>query len=551
MMFTRVVQYHIGKAGPNGADGQDGVGVDEFSLGVVNNSLMRAFNNSALLTKGYGPLVWDRMASSSRPAESIVTDNYGNASYNYQTDNINYITEPLNGATWLFNNSFLTLDSTSVSDPDGGTNANRYTTTQSTQGATDIIAFPCANQNTITNDGNPLSSCFVVSVYVRSETGIVNSLDISVAGITYTVGQTVSSNWTRFDVFVDDFAGSLINITPRAASGVTFDVAFPQYERSLTLTDFHTGSVERQKISVKRTDGGYKFDRDSINVVKNSLDLAKWIVADGAISEVSDSPIGGKFRCALSALSGAPPTLTGDLTSIEDGAEYTVSFYAKIFSGGMSNFQISVGEGSPVVAQTQPIAFDWTRIVVSATASFVSTISIQALNPVGGLSVGIWGVQVEKGSLSDFFASNNNQGEIYGTFAQAGFRNNIPATDKPFAIRWEQKNLSAGGTQHVYYCDPNLMLRYDGADLVYVSGSDTVTATDAINAKDVALVYDGANYEVYLEKALYLTVPSTQPFSGLAEFLRFGGALESTLSAVINDFETYTVPLTEQQIRSL
>jgi len=194
--MSYIVKIKKGRKGAKGADGIDGLGVEDIRHNVIDNPVFSDFQTNKKLNS-----TW------SRTGDALITDRYGNFKFVGGGDITNSLLQSNTFSAWSDAFNRWTLTSSSVSDPNGGTDATRITI-DSTINSGDYVLETSAT-------GLTSGSYYNASIYIRVQSGTVNSLEFIVGNNTFKAGVKPTGDWQRISVSTDaGSSGALFSVTP-------------------------------------------------------------------------------------------------------------------------------------------------------------------------------------------------------------------------------------------------------------------------------------------------------------------------------------------------
>lgn len=493
-----VVINQVGKKGPAGRDGTDGLGVSDIRKSLIASPIFNLFRANNI----------DPNISWTRDSEAAFVDRYGDNIKVSGDDVVHLLANSDDyrqsaGLTfpWV-NNSLWTLDEDrNQSDPLGGTDASEITFT-STTGQT--FGFM----------GNMLASTgliFRVSIYIKVISGTVNKVSFrnGSAGDTVDFPQTPSADWQRISLVYTGVPSAEARFLLDAPSGCTVQVFRANITEGtklhdpLLVGDNRPVTVPTNAPVFRENEKGYLIEGEKTNLCPNSQEITDWSINGGAIvsQNPNPDPYGDINTNTLVTFAGSSSiSITQTLTLVE-GDTYSVSFFAASASGSVESLSVQLGGGQ---AQTVEVTNGYVRQSLQMVAGSVNSIIFNATAGTSGTSFILTGVQVETGQLSSYIATSDVT-EVRQADNVSISGSTFPALNQPYTIQcsWRDVVFVDADTSYAFNGSDNgvaiIFQQSNGVNQVVfrpATGSDA--EVDSVDSSgELIITFDGVNSSLY------------------------------------------------------
>lgn len=529
MITSKILNYHLGKAGNNGVNGIDGTDLTNVSLSKQDNPLFRCLNKSKLADVIKGQL------TVSRTTDCSYIDDYNLVKWLLPETLTNYIMHSWDATDWLDpqvgNWSEFQSGQT---DPDGGSLASTIQlNTDTTLVGDRVIGLEI---DSITS-GN-----ITVQFWAQLAQGgdVIQSIDCALgdastvtSDVKIITQDNLTTDWQFFSVTFSELAvlPTRLYINPRAAGGTFIEITFVSATNHNTVipridTDGANQSTANTSNETRLTSKGLLLETSSTNQCLDSQNLngSSWSVpsANADISQSSSvMPDGTKDAYTVVTNNAiGDVTLRNTNALLSDASAYNVSFWVQILSGTVDSVNVNVGGGTSADVQ-QPLAI-MQRVDTDITSSSGGYTEITFVNPSGGFQAIVYGVQSELSGISSYIRTGAFEQTRAAEVTTLPYDLNMPDSSNAFTIKFRQFDIPDPITSinrtvfdngqvgadifKLYYSDSN-------DDLIFENGTISLTITDARLSNDIAITYDKTNLKGYVDGLEVSTTSAGTPSS--------------------------------------
>ena len=545
--MTDIVKVFRGRRGDKAPDGEDGTGVDDIRGSIVGNPVLDILYNN--VQSKISPLTWDRVG------EALNENRYGDFEWVSGEDITNFVEYSNDLTQWSDFFNRWTLDSTNNLDPFGGNTASYVSLDVTTVTDNRVMDFAV--------DGTP-NIYHTLSFWFKVVSGTVTELEVKIGPDVFKVNANLDSNWQR--VFLSPGtagAGSLLSISPIGISGAVVGVFGVMFEDGSVLHDYieTTGSpvtVPSTESSARSNQLGYLIEGQKQNETINSEDLSQsnWTVSGALLSEYDQAGIFGDFfqntRITFATNATGTITTTGAFT---EGVEYTVSFFALLLSGNVTNFTCRIAGG--VSVEFSDLSSEkYTRLTVKAIAGASGDLVFTIISPDLSADMILVGFQAEINGISSYIRSANAlrtrpEDDVNLTYEigrpdnqWSCFFKTSGVDDNSNIKKVFSNGLSGSDEFAVWLSDTSLNAKI---------GTVTSTFINALSSDDIGLTYDGANIIFYKNGLLNQTIANAGTVLAQPATLYVGGdeTTGNNLNGYLQSFKFYNELLTGDEMRYL
>lgn len=547
-MPTTIVK-HTGKKGDTGTAGINGAGTGDIRESLIASPCLDIFKPNKISDA----VTW------TREDDAVLIDRYGQSSVVAgdsfeqivrRTDNYN-----VDVGYW----EYPDLDTTIINDqnqpdPLGGNGATTMEFTNTTNST-----FGMNGSFTGVVDSGEV---YRFSFYAKLADGVstIDSIQLKFGGASapiQTFSQQITTDWQRFDI-----------VTQPTATGSTFRLFFRTSGTArvnLFRVNATTGSIIRDPVSYdglttqvvtnpnpvyRENEKGYLIEGLKENLCPYSQALTEWDLGGGAIvSQYSDADPFGNIDLPILVSFGSNTSITvsRDDLDITSGAGYAVSFYAKIESGNIETFSVTLG-GSE--SQVFELTNNYVRYTFLANAGSQPSITFNAVTDNSASSFILTGIQVEVDSPSSYIQTAELKSDRKADLVSMSgaslpalinpFTFLISVNDLPFVTGDKSYILSAGGLE-IYTENESLIFKVGSAIVSVAAESDC----------EVIFVYNGSQLLYYLNGQL-VSINSVV-FSTTEPATAYIGALDNTGASALNGsikfIKAWDFAMTDQEVK--
>lgn len=495
-MPTTIVK-HTGKKGDTGTAGIDGAGTGDIRESLIASPCLDIFKPNKLSDA----VTW------TREDDAVLIDRYGQSSVvagdSFEqamrgTDNF-----VEGGGYWSYPN----LDGTVINDrnqpdPLGGNGASTIEFT-----GTDDSVFGMNGQFNNVRD----EQIYVFSFYAKLVSGTIDRIELKFGALDATLqtfSQQLTSEWQRFSIITQTTAtASTMRLFFITSGTARVDVFRINATTGSILRDPVFNEVDSSAVQVvtnpnpvyRENEKGYLIEGLKENLCPYSQALTEWDLGGGAIvNQYSEADPFGNIDLPILVSFGSNTSITvsrADL-DITSGAGYAVSFYAKIESGNIETFSVTLG-GSE--SQVFELTNNYVRYTFLANAGSQPSITFNAVTDNSASSFILTGIQVEVDSPSSYIQTGELKSDRKADLVSMS-GSGLPALNQPFTIQavWNDVEISKGEnfiSQRIFGTSSTPFLAFDNFEglsrLVFGNGNATSLDNDIPTNGEVVIVHEG------------------------------------------------------------
>jgi len=536
-----------GDKGESGQNGINGTGIADVDDLAVDSPILDALHQNKLSKNAF--------ITFSRTGKGSYTDRYSRLKWTDTPLTTNYVTYSENYTQWdAFGLGRFSVVG-AISDPLGGSNASELNLNVDTRSPS--ILNPVIAQN---QSGWAADSYIILSFWIKSISGTVESLDVAVGTSRYEIG-SITSDWERRVIKAPNASGgALISINPRGDSGTRVGL-FGIQVQDTELTDYIrtsglAKSANYEVLVMRENQNGFLIEEEKQNLCLHSNDLKNWTVTDGTISAYEGlSPFGLLYEnIRVNFVSLPTITLKSDTGTLTAGVDYTVSIYAWIAAGSLNSLTASLGDGVEV-AMSQPSVSGFARLSVVVKAGAGDTLTLKATSEGLTAQLYISNVQVETGDISSYIESPTAVKTRSADNVSMDYATNFPAPNLPWTFLFSVVGIPDDADTKTVFSNglsstDEFSLTYTNKIMTLTNGANTATY-QTFDFTGVALVYDGAELKIYNQQRLASTqaMGSTTTI-GANAYLGYNGA-NNYLDGYLSRCMFYNLALSEPNIQYL
>ena len=545
-MPTTIIK-HEGKKGDTGTPGIAGAGTGDIRESLIASPCLDVFKPNKLSEA----VTW------AREDDAVLIDRYGQSqivagdSFEQivrRTDNYN-----VDSGYW----EYPDLDTTIISDqnqpdPLGGSGA---TTLEFT--GTDNSTFGMNGSFTGVVDSGEV---YRFSFYAKLVSGTIDTIELKFGGSNapiQTFSKQLTASWQRFDIVTQPTAtGTTFRLFFRTSGTAQIDLfrvnaTTGSILRDPVLYDGLTGQVVTNPNPVYReNENGYLIEGLKENLCPYSQALTEWDLGSGAIvSQYSEADPFGNVDLPILVSFGSNTSITVSRSDLDitTGTGYAVSFYAKIESGGIESFSVTLG-GSE--AQVFELTGDFVRYTFLANAGSQPSITFNAVTDNSASSFVLTGIQVEIDSPSSYIQTAELKADRKADLVSMP-GGNLPSLINPFTFLVSVNDLPfvMGDKSYILKAD-DFELYTENDNLVFKIGALSVSVS-AENDCEVVFVYNGSQLFYYLNGELASTASTV--FSTTEPATAYIGASDAAglnaLNGSIKFIKAWDFAMTDSEVK--
>lgn len=405
----------------------------------------------------------------------------------------------------------------------------------------------------------PTGGNLTVSFWIKVLSGTVSGLEVGDGVVNHTL-KAPTGTYQRVSKTINSTGGSFIfSLNPRGKTGARIALFGVQLEDNNSPTDYiktngapvtvnFNGEIERE------SDKGWLIEQEKENVVHFSGDLAKWTPTNVTVDTFTGKDPFDVEDENIRLIWSTVPTVTIETTTATLAAStaYTVSFWAFIAAGSLSELKVSLGGGADVVMPQVSVS-GFVRLSVPVVSGIGSGLKITATSPNLTASLNISGVQAELGNLTSYVKTGTAEQTRLADVVTADSAFNIPKPSKPWSFIFRHVSVldnsdkkfiftndqSGANEFSCFFTDQTLSLK---------NGSTSVDII-ALSFEKIAITFDGSTLKIFNESTLIIQAsitPST--FISTTFFIGMDSLKSNALNAHLSNFLFYDVELSTNEI---
>lgn len=499
----RTLNVYEGKRGNAGADGINGLGVSDVNYEVNSPLCKLLFNNNP---SPYTPI------TASRNTPALFTDRYGKTFFalgesvtsllEYSND-FNQWGDPF--GRWSIIGS--------ATDPFGGNDATEINLDVDTSALGGTGAVIDKSISTITQ-----GEIITVSFYIKVLSGSLSSLDFTLQPFsTRNTVITPSDEWVRIEYpTYASIEPNTFSINPRGLAGTR--VAVYQANITDTPTAYEVIPTTNAPVTItfdnyqpRDSNIGYYLESSKTNLAHNSNNLLAWTQTACTVSDyLPEDPFGNESQSILVNMSSLPDASIETTTDlINNGVEYSVSFYVFLTEGSMKGFSVELGNGIALDLDIPPVT-GFVRYKVKLIAGSGESLKFNINSPSLTAKPAICGVQIEEREWSSFIFTGD-VGQVRSSDVMTiNYDYNVPKPSIPWSASFRAYEMPVNAEKKYIFSNGlattnEFSVYFENDNLVVNLGGNTASE-NMILSNQIGLIYDGSNVKFYDEKTLVSTV---------------------------------------------
>lgn len=527
-----------GKQGASSVNGLDGLGVSDVQPEIVNSPVFDVLRTNEISRSGNIDFTRGSLASHVNRHHDLVW------ARNSSTTNFIFYSEDFSQWGGVFER-WTEIGPTT--DPFGGNNATEIVLDVDTDnliGTGNVIEdFP---SSTMTPGGH-----VTVSFWIKVISGTVTGLDIARGASLFTMPVPTSQYQRVQTTIANSATGFLFSISPRGLAGARFALYGVQIEDNHTATDYIKTIGDKKTVAFyyteRESDQGWLIEEEKENVVFYSEDLSEseWVKSNVSIDTFSgDDPFGVTDKNIRLVWASVPEiTLTGVTGALTPSTDYTVSLWAYIAAGSLSELKVSLGGGDFVVLPA-PSVIGFTRVSVDVISGAGTGIIISATSNNLTANLNIFGVQAELGNLTSYIKSGSDVKSRVADIVTSDIAFNIPRPSNPWSFIFRHKSvLNNSDKKFIFTNDQTggneFSCYFTNTDLTLKNGNSESTITGLLIER-IAITFDGSTLKIHDNSTLILSTSITTT-DHVAETLYIGmdSAGNNALNGHLSNFIFY------------